>query len=805
MVDHFEGTLMETISKNTTNDRWWDLPAAFILFIVLTIAYSRLIATQWTDGLHITRTITYLGLIAGLALGQSRFSAKLATLFAAVFGGFVVVWRLGMLMGEGILWSERLQSMGGRLNIILTQLVKRQAVTDSFLFIILMGLLYWALSCYAGYSLIRHANPWRVVLPTGMALVLIHSYDSYQSNRIWFLIAYLFFVLILVARLVFVQNHSRWQSNNTYIPPYLGVDFVRIALAATVVLLLLTWTTPALADTLPAAQDVWQRIKQPWNDVRNTFDNAFASLRSTVGIVSDYYGPNLSLGRGNRLTDTEVFAVLVPAEKPKGIRYYWHARVYDQYDLGWKSTLLSTKLVDANSFDLKYADLEDNAPGQYSFSFTIASSLANLLTPGQVTWVSRPVKLDLEFNQAGEADIGSMRATPPLRSGETYHLRATFNQPTVIALRAAGQDYPDWVTERYLQLPDSITPRTFELAQNIRGDIQDPYDAVVAVTDYLRNNIKYSETVPALPQNQEPVDWFLFDLKEGFCNYYATAEVVLLRAMGIPARLAVGYAEGEPVEAENTYVVRQRDSHAWPEVYFPGIGWVEFEPTVSQPNILRPIGDTNDSESAVPTPIIPTPLENTSLGATRDQETQNQGAAALYRSPVAIGITVALVGLLAALILLLLPIARRRRWHEKLPMIPVALEKSMRKLGLQPPTFLKNWSLRARLHPLHRAYQEINSALIRLGDNPNLTDTPSERTSNLAEALPPAGPPANKLLNEYQSAIYSRNYSPDLPAAQQASSRIRVLSYRAWLQRLLSNSRPRRGNPANKPGKSVHG
>src|SRR5512139_1882218 len=113
------------------NDRWWDIPAAFLLFIILTTAYYRLVATEWTDGLQVTRTITYLGLIAGLALGQSRFSTKLAFLFAAIFGAFTISWRLGMQMGEGILWNERLLSMSGRLITILTQLFKRQVVTDS--------------------------------------------------------------------------------------------------------------------------------------------------------------------------------------------------------------------------------------------------------------------------------------------------------------------------------------------------------------------------------------------------------------------------------------------------------------------------------------------------------------------------------------------------------------------------------------------------------------------------------------------------------------------------------------------------
>jgi len=773
------------------SDRWWDIPAAVLLLIILTTAFTRLTATEWTGGLQVTRTITYLGLVAGLALGQSRFSARLATVFAILYGVFVVPWRLGLLLGEGVLWTERLLSMGGRLSTILVQLVRRQAVTDSFLFLVLMGTLFWFLSIYAGYSLTRYANPWRVALPVGVALVLVHSYDSYFASRIWYLVIYLFFALLLVARLVYLHNRNRWQSTNTYIPPYLGVDFVRLALIATLVLLLLTWTTPALADAIPAAQEVWQKLKQPWNDIRNTMDNAFASLRSTVGIVSDYYGPNLSLGRGNRLTDTQVFTVLVPEERVDNMRYYWRARVYDSYENGWRSTLLSTEILDAETFDLRYPDSADNAPGQYSFSFNLSSPLATLLAPSQLVWVSRPVKLELEFNENGEADLGSLRATPPLRAGETYHIRSSFNQPTIKSLREAGTEYPDWVTERYLQLPETITPRTIQLAQSIAAGNNTQYDIVMAVTNYLRQNIEYSETVPALPTDQDLVDWFLFDLKQGFCNYYASAEIILLRALGIPARLAVGYAQGEPLEVANAYMVRQRDAHAWPEIYFQGIGWVEFEPTVSQPSLLRPQGEELENPVAIPTPNIlgPNDEENFDPSTLADTGTP-EGIETLPWAAISIGAAIA--GLLVVLALLLVPLARRRRWHEKLPMLPVMLETGIRKFGIQPPKLLVNWSLRARLSPLSRAYQEINFALDRLGSTPSPTDTPSERVSGLTAVLPLAGPPAGRLVEEYQTTIYSRNYSPDVPTAKQAGSEIRQLSYRAWLQKLFNPPRKNR-------------
>ncbi len=161
--------------------------------------------------------------------------------------------------------------------------------------------------------------------------------------------------------------------------------------------------------------------------------------------------------------------------------------------------------------------------------------------------------------------------------------------------------------QRYLQLPKSVTPRTRQLAEQITAGLETPYDKVIAITNYLRRNIQYVETIPdEAPVNQELIDWFLFDEKKGFCNYYSTAEIVMLRSLGIPARWAIGYAQGELLKntstdasSDNTltYLIRQKNSHAWPEVFFPNIGWVEFEPTATQPEIQR-LESTTDPNNA---------------------------------------------------------------------------------------------------------------------------------------------------------------------------------------------------------------
>ena len=118
---------MNKLFSSSSNSRWWDLPAAFLLLLILTTAFMRLVATEWTDHLIVTRFITYLGLAAGLALGFSVFSSRRVVFFAFIYGLFVILWRVGVTMGEGISWQERLLSLVGRIGVIVTNLIQQKA------------------------------------------------------------------------------------------------------------------------------------------------------------------------------------------------------------------------------------------------------------------------------------------------------------------------------------------------------------------------------------------------------------------------------------------------------------------------------------------------------------------------------------------------------------------------------------------------------------------------------------------------------------------------------------------------------
>lgn len=819
--------------KTSSPTRWWDAPNALFLVLALLMVSARITSTEWTDYLGTTGFMVILAAASGFALGQSRFAPPTTFLISLMYGLPAIGWRLGTLVAQPPLeWRERMWIVGERLGVSIWQVTHRQDVTDPLLFLTAIFLLFWLFSAYAAYTLVRYGDGWMSVLPPGLILFIIHINDRFWPYRAWYLILYLVLALLVAARSHFLQKQQQWRATRARTPAYLGLDLSRAALLAATPLILLAWTAPTFTEILPGAQQAWNRLTAP---ARESFDNLFASLRVTVTVSGDTYNDSLALGSGNTLSDAIMLQVQAPAVRPAGVRYYWRARVYDVYDgEAWNTSPQNEETISPRVFD---QNLRINpARWDATFVFTPTLPLYTLHSPSQPIQINHTGIAELTYNPDNTADIVALRADPPLAANQPYEVRAALTRATLSDLRAAGDDYPQWVSERYLQLPAAITARTRQLAQEITANATTPYDKTAAITNYLRQNIEYSEVIDTPPNNQERVDWLLFDYQRGFCNYYASAQVVLLRSIGIPARLAVGYAQGErvtparpgipsgslPAESENYayYTVRQRDLHAWVEVYFPGIGWVEFEPTASQDAILRPSG----SDLTPPNPVEPDPANLPQLDdatptprAPQDAATPANPAedtAKFDWTPIKplmalLGITILLWALstpgqkiLLGVLPLNLDLYLRQlgltppdalhRWalHVKkggftpTPWV-VRFEQILLRMGITPPRPLARWSQLAQASPLTHAYLEINHALRRLHQPAQPAETPAERVHRLVKLLPPLQENANRLLHEY----HKQTYSP-LPAdtawAVRVKNQIRSLTWWAWFNRLIS-------------------
>ena len=773
--------------RHSTQTRWWNLTAALLLIAILTTTAGRLVATRWFGHLSILHTMVFLAALLGLALGWSRFSGFLAVVLGAAYGLITIPWQLGLVLGYDAPWHVRLAHLVGRMGGAFGQLLRQEAVSDSLLFLALLACLFWGLGVYSGYVLTRHGSPWRAVLPPGVAMLIIHESDPAAQERIWILAIYLVLALLLLACMAYVKNRARWHKEGTALPPYLGLEVGRVVLLIVALPVLLVWATPALiSSAVPVAEQAWQAIIRPLEPVGEFFGNAFASFTREERVGGVYYSASLVLGDEAALGDEPMLNVWTSSTAlPAGMHYYWRAHVYDRYADGqWVSTLSDVQpLLPAGLAHM----LEPQPPPgrlEASFIFTPTVDLTTLYVPPQPLWVNRPVQANLAYNADGTVDLSALHATPYVNAGEAYAARSSLSTATVAQLREAGTDYPAWVTERYLQLPPTVTPRTQALAREIAADLDNPYDIATAVTDYLRANIEYVETVASPPEGQEPLDYFLFDSRRGFCNYYASAEIVLLRSLGIPSRLAAGLAQGTQQGQSGVYVVLERDAHVWPEVYFPDLGWIEFEPTASQPPLSRPededlpqpetgeesaASDEGDEESREERDRFEDRFEE--LLAMGEETSAVPSTAQQLKRTASWALPVALGLVLAALAW---RVGRRRG----VPPLPVLLERGLQHYDIKPPSFLHWWAIWATQSPVARAYLALNQALVRLGAPPAPSETPSERAANLVRLLPAASVPAQRLLAEYHAEVYGP-HAGDVQVARQAGRAISVLSWRA--------------------------
>jgi transglutaminase-like putative cysteine protease len=401
--------------------------------------------------------------------------------------------------------------------------------------------------------------------------------------------------------------------------------------------------------------------------------------------------------------------------------------------------------------------------GELTFSLVYA--------PSQPVWFSRQGSAR-NLPAGGRKDVISLYASPFLQAGEVYQVDAVLNNPNIQQLREAGQAYPAWVTDKYLQLPEDFSPRIADLASQLTAEQDNPYDKTAAITRYLRENIDYVESLPQPPRNQDLLEWMLFENRQAYCVYYASAEVLLLRSLGIPARMAVGFAEGERTAAESgdRYTVRRKDAHAWPEVYFPGLGWVEFEPTGGQPALSRPFPPRDDEDLGAPIRNLPLLDGDEDLRDDfRGLDEEGNVAAPELVDVQPLNPNWYLIPLFIALAALTVYFSRRYSVPDR---IPVLLRTTYERSGMPTPAWVINWERWVGISAIERAFESVNFSLRLLNKPMPMDATPVERAQGLRKLLPRVETEIAALLDEHQTSLYTSREA-DALRARRAALRIR--------------------------------
>ncbi len=206
-------------------------------------------------------------------------------------------------------------------------------------------------------------------------------------------------------------------------------------------------------------------------------------------------------------------------------------------------------------------------------------------------------------------DVEAVFSQDPIAQRDSYAVTGLESMASAGQLRQASTAYPRWVTDRYLALPDTVTDRTRQLAAELASGQPTAFDTANAVEEYVRSTIAYNEKIAAPPDDQDVVDYVLFESKEGYCEYYASAMAVLLRAEGIPARVVGGYYPAPFDAAEGGNLYREKNAHLWVEAFFPGFGWIPFEPTANRDELqyggVAPLPEQPAQNAPEPTPVPP--------------------------------------------------------------------------------------------------------------------------------------------------------------------------------------------------------
>ncbi len=295
-----------------------------------------------------------------------------------------------------------------------------------------------------------------------------------------------------------------------------------------------------------------------------------------AGASFGYFGFSNRLDTGVRGRPDDTLVMRVRASAPD----FWRGQSFDRWDgRQWTASAEDPEPVLGGS----PFQLPARSPGSEPFvqTFYVEEGGPNLVF-GALT----PEELHLAESTVFALSDGTVRTGAQMLGGTVYTVVSRRVPATADLLRAwsgpGAPRPPAALAERYLQLPD-VPERVRSLARDVTARAPTTYDKVRALEAWMADHTRYTLDIPPLPKGVDSVDQFLFEDRRGFCEQIGTSLVVMLRTLGIPARLGVGYAAGERNPFTGLYEVRASDAHAWAEVWFPGAGWQIFDPTASVP------------------------------------------------------------------------------------------------------------------------------------------------------------------------------------------------------------------------------
>ena len=707
------------------------------------------------------------GVLVGFAGPQVGWGRWRTYLIGASAAALIVPLMVGGILVKDGSFQDRFEATAASAaNAFNDLVVLEQAFTQEYgHHLLVIGLFVWGTSMFAAFATFGHRRPLSAVVLIGVVLVINMSLTV--NDQLGYLIIYSLASLFLLIQSHALEEQAEWLRRRIGDPAAIsriyfrgGSLFIAIAVVGS---LLLTWT--ASSDPLAGA---WDGVSAGVIDWSRSVAKFLPGGPNSKNLGTEF-GDDTQI-RGFWVGDGSVDATiqLSPGELEP---LYWRAVTFDQFDLNsWKSTAASQ--VEKLRGEALFADSLDVVPPTVAtreIQFTVTpmgyagTAILSPLMPASVDQV-----VTVKTLGQGAYFAGLRRNA----SGSPYRVTAVIpiSDGRVDGglegnrLRVAGNDYPQEIKDLYLDVPEgSMGPDATELLADILaalpgGDRTNPYDIAKTMEMRFRGpEFSFKRNVQDLPcpeQRLSTVECFA-RYKEGFCQYYATTMAIFLRELGIPTRVAEGYLPGDRDPRTGQETLRALNQHMWVEVYFPGFGWVPFDPTGGSVAQLGALPSGAPIESARPRPSSSRGPASSSR-ATRDPRNGPDGTFGAA-STTGKGPSAGLLGAVAVLLAIILAALAFVVWRR---------------------------GPRGQTSP-DRAYGTVTRMASRLGYGPRPNQTVYEYAGTLGEVLPDARPALDTVARAKVESTYGRGVlgSERLLALREAERRLRVSLLRLLFRR----------------------
>ena len=616
-----------------------------ILLVTLIVVADSINSAGWVESDGLTALLLWSAIL-GLALAKVRVPWFILIPAGLGIGLLGIVWQASRAV-EGDSLVERLAETNNRLDLWWEAATTGGISTDLLPFLMMLLTLGWIAGFLSSWFIFRWNNVWVAVVLLGTAVLTNLSFLPDQFASRFFIFVFLAMVLVVRMSIIQRHDRWRrlnvqFTPSTGWLTLHATIWFSIAVLIIAVALPMNAYTHSTAAQVwnigrtpVATAEDFFARLFAALPSKKDQPGRFFGRWLPFIGKISfggeavgwatsDYPSYWLSqtynqyTSKGWVATGSEPLEIgpdTLPPPQGDMLKRVPKSQVLqlgfasDKFLTGggydWVSLEGTAESLEPMQFDIHLEDnsLDETMPADIrELAENLRADSIDHLTPQAVqTLASQLAPDDLilvevltDDSDDAERVVFQRKAptTPDLvawgfkestEENEAYRMTSLVSVATDDDLRGASIEYDNFLTDHYLQLPESLPDRVRDLADRLTAGSDNPLDKTLAIQNYLRGpEFTYSLDIEAPPIEADGVDWFLFDSKVGYSDYFGSSMAVMLRSVGVPTRMAAGYAPGE-LNEDGQRVIRDSDSHGWVQVYFPGYGWIDFEPTPNWP------------------------------------------------------------------------------------------------------------------------------------------------------------------------------------------------------------------------------